>query len=154
MLYTHVYTSETSSALSAAELDRMCRGFAAANREAGITGMLFVVGDHFVQVLEGERDAVWQLLHRIIRDPRNRRLRTLYHGRLMRRRFPSWNMRWMRLDDRVVLRLPALQRLRERLRVLMSEEPSRESMMRVLGELPRLLPLDYYARRRLRAAAA
>jgi hypothetical protein len=153
MLYTHVYASEAHTALGRAELDRMCREFAKANREAGITGMLFVVGDHFVQVLEGERDAVWGLLRRIMRDPRNRRLRTLYHGRLMRRRFPAWNMRWMRLDDRVVLRTPALERLRERLRTLMSEEPTRQSMMRVLGELPQLLPLDYYARRDERAAA-
>lgn len=154
MLYTHVYASEARTAIGRAELDHMCRSFAAANREADITGMLFVVGDHFVQVLEGERDAVWTLLRKIIRDPRNCHLRTLYHGRLMRRRFPAWNMRWMRLDDRVVLRMPALERLRERLRVLMSEELTRQSMMRVLGELPQLLPLRYYARRGERRAAA
>jgi hypothetical protein len=153
MLYTHIYASEVCAVLGRAELSRMCRSFAAANREAGITGMLFVIGDHFVQVLEGEREAVWTLLHRIRRDPRNRRLRTLYHGRLVRRRFPAWNMRWMRLDDRVALRLPALERLRRCLRVMMSEEPSRQSMMRLLGELPQLWPLDYYARRRERATA-
>ncbi len=154
MLYTHVYASEASADLSTAELDRMCRSFAAANRKANITGMLFVVGDHFVQVLEGEREVVWELLRKVMKDQRNRRLRTLYHGRLMHRRFPSWNMRWMRLDDRVVLKQPEFKRLRDRLGVLMGEEPSRQSMMRLLGELPRLLKLDYYARSGARAAAA
>jgi hypothetical protein len=145
MLYTHVYVSQSTTLYNKAQLERMCQSFAAANARHGITGMMFYVGDHFVQILEGERQVVWQLLHNIRRDPRNQLFRTLYHGRLTRRRFPRWNMRVMRLNDRVVLPAAQLERLKECLLGLMEGDRSRESAQRLLSELPRLIPLDYYA---------
>jgi hypothetical protein len=145
MLYTHVYMSEAAKAYARAELDGMCAPFAAANARHGITGMMFYVGDHFVQILEGEREAVWQLLTNIRHDPRNHTFRTLYHGRLTRRRYPRWNMRVMRLNDRVQLPPERLAHLKQSLRFLMEGNRSREAAQRLLSELPRLIPLDYYA---------
>lgn len=145
MLYTHVYVSEATAALSIDDLEAMCAGFPEANARHAVTGIMFLVGRHFVQVLEGEREVVWSLIHNIRKDKRSHGFHTLYHGRLLRRRFPSWNMRWMRLDDHVKLNAPAMAHLRDRLRALMSRELSRESTQRLLIELPRLLPLEFYA---------
>lgn len=145
MLYTHVYVSQATKAFGKAQLDKMNAAFSAANAQYGITGMMFFVGDHFIQILEGEREVVWQLLTNIRRDPRNQRFRTLYHGRLTRRRYPRWNMRLMRLNDRVVLPPEKLAQLKQRLLGLMEVDRSRESAQRLLSELPLLIPLDYYA---------
>ena len=145
MLYTHVYVSKALVSSSKEALERMCADFATSNARHGITGMMFFIGDHFVQILEGEHEAVWKLLTNIRQDPRNEQFRTLYHGRLVRRRFPRWNMRLMRLNDQAKLAPEELKRLKESLRFLMNGEPSRESAQRLLSKLPLLLPLDYYA---------
>lgn len=145
MLYTHVYVSKATSAFSRTQLERMCDAFATANARHAVTGMMFYIGDHFVQILEGERHVVWQLIHNIRADARNERFRTLYHGRLLRRRYPRWNMRVMRLDDRVVLPPAQLQRLKQCLEGLMKDQCDRQSSQRLLCELPRLIPLDHYA---------
>lgn len=145
MLYTHVYMSQAAEAYDRVQLDEMCAAFATANAQHGITGMMFFVGDHFVQILEGEREVVWRLLNNIRFDARNQSFRTLYHGRLMRRRYPRWNMRVMRLNDRVMLPPERLAHLKQSLRFLMEGNRSREAAQRLLSELPRLIPLDYYA---------
>lgn len=145
MLYTHVYVSKSLVSSDKDELEKMCAPFAVTNARHEITGMMFSIGDHFVQILEGERDVVWQLLNNVRRDPRNEHFRTLYHGGLQRRRFPRWNMRLMRLNDQAQLAPDQLQRLKESLRFLMKGDPSRESAQRLLSKLPLLIPLDYYA---------
>lgn len=153
MLYTHVYTSESTEWLDEPRLRAMAAEFSARNALHGITGMMFLVGRHFVQILEGERETVWRLLHNIRADARSRGFITLYHGALLKRRFPRWNMRAMRLDDEVRLSAPGVKALRDHLHHLMAADGDRQATERLLHELPRLLPLAFYAARERRAKA-
>lgn len=58
----------------------------------GLTGVLWVAGDRFLQLLEGEDDAVEATMARIRRDPRHRDLRTPIERTIERREFQSWSM--------------------------------------------------------------
>ncbi|QPH52506.1 BLUF domain-containing protein [Pontivivens ytuae] len=62
------------------------------NSKHHITGMLIFSDGVFVQVLEGSTVEVLSLSARIAADPRNERLRVLWHGNVGERRFPEWSM--------------------------------------------------------------
>jgi hypothetical protein len=62
------------------------------NRRFNVTGGLIYDRDWFVQVLEGDRDAVIGTFERIAVDPRHRNLVIAESAHTRARRFPDW---WM-----------------------------------------------------------
>ena len=62
------------------------------NPANGITGMLCVSNNVFIQVLEGGRDEVCDLYHAIVRDTRHEQLRLLAYEEITERRFGGWTM--------------------------------------------------------------
>ncbi len=76
------------------------------NAKIGITGMLLVKGGHFLQLLEGERNAVEALFQKIERDPRHRDVTTLQHGALEKRNFPNCALGLQDLASAQVLAVP------------------------------------------------
>jgi len=62
------------------------------NPRRGITGMLCVSNDTFIQVLEGSRDEVCELFNTIVRDPRHTHVRLLVYEEIPERRFANWSM--------------------------------------------------------------
>jgi hypothetical protein len=62
------------------------------NPRYGITGLLLFSGGIFVQVIEGGRKNVSQLLTRIARDERNSDLQILLFAEIGERMFESWTM--------------------------------------------------------------
>ena len=62
------------------------------NQMNNISGVLMGVGDHFLQVLEGESEVLDELLAKIEVDPRHRDLRVLYRGEMGERVFGRWSM--------------------------------------------------------------
>ena len=154
MLTTHVYMSRFSRPFDVAELDVMCRHFARRNSETGITGVLMVIGDHFVQVLEGARDPVLDLVERILVDGRHREFRTLHRGLVHERRFPNWSMRMMNLDQHYTVNELAMSELRRLVKaVINSPVPSRTAMVQLLMAIPRVIALDGNAEAVVRSAA-
>lgn len=69
------------------------------NRAAGITGLLLLSGNRFLQVLEGPADAVNDLFGRIIRDKRHRDVRLLTYEPICETYFDDWNMYLVDLFD-------------------------------------------------------
>lgn len=67
-------------------------------RRHRITGALLVADDVFVQVLEGEEDAVRSLYCRIELDPRHEAVTVLQSG-MTERVFPCWSMATVSDDD-------------------------------------------------------
>ncbi|MBE9582823.1 BLUF domain-containing protein [Mucilaginibacter sp. JRF] len=57
-----------------------------------LTGMLMYAGGTFMQVLEGEREAVMATYHKILLDDRHRNVIELAAGPLQTRNFPDWSM--------------------------------------------------------------
>jgi hypothetical protein len=71
------------------------------NERAGITGLLLFNGRNFLQLLEGERDAIEGLLDRVEGDPRHSGVVVMTDIEIPSRRFPGWSMRLLRLSESV-----------------------------------------------------
>lgn len=62
------------------------------NEAVGVSGMLVYHDGTFLQVLEGDADAVNALLERIDADPRHHRIKFLLRSELPERSFGEWSM--------------------------------------------------------------
>lgn len=69
------------------------------NKAAGITGLLLLSGNRFLQVLEGPSDEVNALFGRIIRDKRHRDVQLLTYEPIGEVYFDDWNMYLVDLFD-------------------------------------------------------
>jgi hypothetical protein len=87
-----VYVSVAAENVAKDDLLDILAKSRAANAEAGITGMLLYKDGNFMQVLEGEEDAVRALYARIRRDPRHLGIVTLVEGQREDRSFGDWSM--------------------------------------------------------------
>jgi hypothetical protein len=75
-----------------AELGRLFSAARYHNKEQGITGALLLLGDRFVQTLEGDEEQVQALLARIRADARHEALEVLETGLVDGRVFGRWSM--------------------------------------------------------------
>ncbi|MCG6925941.1 MAG: BLUF domain-containing protein [Acidobacteria bacterium] len=87
-----VYVSVAAESVAKDELLDILSKSRTANAEAGITGMLLYKDGNFMQVLEGEEDAVRALYARIRRDPRHLGIVTVVEGQREARCFGDWSM--------------------------------------------------------------
>ncbi len=95
-----IYQSTCSERLiDNADLRELVQKSAEHNRTAGITGLLMLSGDQFLQVLEGPADAVNRLFGRIIRDRRHRDVRLLSFEQIGPTYFEDWSMHLVDLFD-------------------------------------------------------
>jgi hypothetical protein len=62
------------------------------NADWGLTGLLCHLDGSFLQILEGEADAVGRMYRRIHRDPRHDRMMILLDRPIAARDFPDWRM--------------------------------------------------------------
>ncbi len=69
------------------------------NRKAGITGFLVRTRHHFVQYIEGPREAVHALHEQLIVDPRHVEFEVLAEGPAEARVFPDWSMGYAEFED-------------------------------------------------------
>ena len=148
MLFTWIYMSRALQACDVAELDVMAARFAQRNEACAVTGVLMKVGDHFVQVLEGEEQTLLDLVARILKDERHSDFRTLHRGHIRERRFPKWSMRMMHLDRSFAVKAPAIAELRRLVKTVLrggvpgDPEGSRSATVRMLMAIPRVIALD------------
>lgn len=92
MLVRLLYASRAVATTSAAELDGILEQSRKNNAAQGITGLLCVSGDLFMQLLEGGRDEVCELYNAITRDDRHRHVRLLSYEEITERNFGAWTM--------------------------------------------------------------
>lgn len=101
-----VYVSSANTLFSPSELVDLLAQCHEQNATVGITGMLLYKDGNFMQVLEGEEEAVRALHSKISRDPRHQGLLTLAQGPLAERQFPDWSMGFRDLNAANVLTIP------------------------------------------------
>lgn len=65
------------------------------NSRDGVTGALCFNANFFLQCLEGERGAVNEAYHRILRDPRHEHPILLRYQEVPRRQFSHWSMGYL-----------------------------------------------------------
>jgi len=92
MLVRLLYCSQTAEPKREALLDDILAQSRRHNPSRGVTGLLCVAGDNFIQLLEGGRDEVCELFNDIVRDMRHERVRLLSFDEITERKFGSWSM--------------------------------------------------------------
>ena len=92
MLVRMLYASRSTGPLTSQVIESILSQCRRNNPERGITGVLCHSDDIYLQVLEGGRDAVCDLLGTIIADTRHANLRIVLFEEISERRFGSWTM--------------------------------------------------------------
>ena len=105
-LYSLVYASSAVELFSTDELVLLLERCRRNNAAVGVTGMLLYKAGNFMQVLEGEEEAVRQLHAKIMRDPRHRGVITLTEQMIPERQFGEWSMGFRNLADASLRDLP------------------------------------------------
>lgn len=100
MLIRLIYASESAEALSPTIAESIVQQARTANASRNITGMLVFGWQRFLQVLEGERNAVSEVFCRIANGPRHRRVVLLEAQPASERRFAAWTMGFAAADAR------------------------------------------------------
>ena len=92
------YVSNAVHLMTETDLTDLLRQARAINEAHVITGMLLYKDRSFLQVLEGDSDAVHTLYARIVRDPRHEKVKTLYDEPIAKRDFQEWTMGFRNLN--------------------------------------------------------
>ena len=95
-----LYLSLAQRPMSAQELMAMSCSFAARNAQIHVTGVLAYAGNRFLQVIEGERNAIEVLMQSIQRDSRHGNIAVVLDESVQTRLFAHWNMGYLNLSDR------------------------------------------------------
>jgi acylphosphatase len=107
MFYFHiVYASSAAQAFSKPDLEALLEQARENNAKLGLTGMLLYKDGNFMQVLEGEKEAVSKLVETIERDPRHKGVLVLLRGTSEERLFPDWTMGFRDLTDQSAAKPP------------------------------------------------
>ena len=123
------YTSLARLDLEADDLEAIHRTARNANALDGITGLLIFNGTHFLQIIEGQPQAIDELVEKLRRDPRHSGLEIRDERMVEARSFPDWSMELVRVSasyfeakDTVAERLPAATSTEVRDRVIRMTE--------------------------------
>ncbi|AWB06638.1 hypothetical protein A6A40_16345 (plasmid) [Azospirillum humicireducens] len=98
-MLTLLYRSDAVALLPFSALADICVRSSSNNRRLGVTGFLIEHEGTFLQVLEGEADAVGTLFDSISRDTRHRNLAVLGRWERQERSFGFWAMNFGPLDN-------------------------------------------------------
>jgi hypothetical protein len=91
------YTSLARLDLQTSDLQDIHRTARELNALRGITGLLVFNGTHFLQIIEGARDAIEELVETLRLDPRHSGLEVRDERKLETRSFPDWSMELVRV---------------------------------------------------------
>jgi hypothetical protein len=92
VLYQLIYASRARQPMSDSELTELLDVSRRNNTRDGVTGMLLYDAGAFIQVLEGEQEAVERLWLRIVKDRRHDGIVVIDRGPIDRRGFAQWPM--------------------------------------------------------------
>lgn len=98
MLVRCLYASRPSASCDARALDGILQQARKNNPALGLTGLLCVSNNLFVQVLEGGRDEICEIYNSIVRDERHEQVRLLIYEEISERQFGNWTMGQINID--------------------------------------------------------
>jgi hypothetical protein len=103
-----VYVSSAVALFQTADLVDVLEVSGRNNARDAITGLLLYKGGNFMQLLEGDDEAVWRVHARITQDPRHRGIMTILQEPIETRLFTDWSMAFGNLDDPAVASLDGI----------------------------------------------
>jgi hypothetical protein len=87
-----LYVSQAARDIPASDLDDILVAGRANNLARDLSGILIHIDSGFLQILEGQRDAVMQMYGRIAGDQRHSHPRVLVDRAIAARSFPGWSL--------------------------------------------------------------
>jgi hypothetical protein len=87
-----VYVSKTNHLFREKNLEKLAQRSRENNAKVAITGLLLYSPGFFMQLLEGEEDAIEKLYRIIQQDKRHSAVKCLVKRVVSKRSFPEWNM--------------------------------------------------------------
>jgi hypothetical protein len=93
MVHRLIYRSVVARPVRFQDVEAIAEISAKNNSKVGVSGMLVYTPSHFLQVLEGEKDAVEKVYSRVKKDPRHHMVQTLATETAAERAFGNWGMR-------------------------------------------------------------
>lgn len=114
-----IYVSQANTPMGNAELEDILNVSRQNNERDGLTGLLIYRFSsdsgrgHFIQMLEGEREAVRATYGRIADDPRHHTKILLEEGEMNARHFPNWFMGFKNADASELAAVPGFAELGE-----------------------------------------
>ncbi|MEW4452765.1 BLUF domain-containing protein [Bremerella sp. JC817] len=98
-MFALAYASYSTVDAGKLDLDGLAREAAVKNAALGITGYLCYDHGVFFQYLEGERQAVLELMDSIEKDPHHDVINKVMLGESDQRVFPDWSMQYLNRSD-------------------------------------------------------
>ena len=98
MLVQCLYASRAVETVTDATIKDILEQSRRNNLAAGITGLLCHTDDSYIQVIEGGRAEVSDLIARIMRDKRHAEVTLLVYDEIRERAFSEWSMGQVNLD--------------------------------------------------------
>lgn len=95
MTYQIVYSSQASRPMSLQDLESILDDARTGNEKRNITGALVFVDGVFLQILEGDKQAVRELMKSIEADERHFAVTVFHEGEAERPLFPDWRMAYV-----------------------------------------------------------
>jgi hypothetical protein len=92
MLVRCLYASRPAASPDAKAVETILEQSRRNNPAIGVTGLLCVADNIYLQVIEGGRDEVCELFNTIVRDDRHVQVRLLVYEEIGERRFGNWTM--------------------------------------------------------------
>lgn len=92
------YVSSATNKLSEKELLSLLEKAKVNNERSGITGLLIYIDGNIIQILEGEKDNVYDIYSKISSDHRHTGILKLLEGSLSERNFKEWSMQFKSLS--------------------------------------------------------
>jgi hypothetical protein len=93
-----IYVSHAADGLKSSDLHDILNKAHQVNATFGISGLLLYKNKRFMQLIEGQEDAVRGLYQKILQDPRHRDLIVLQEDTEPERQFPGWSMAFRNLN--------------------------------------------------------
>ena len=109
-LHELVYVSLAGHDMPPAELCELLTQARERNREREITGLLVYRNREFMQLIEGEREVVLALFHKIEDDPRHRHVYKIWDAPIAQRSCQNWSMGYAELTTPPGTRCPMVTR--------------------------------------------
>ncbi len=98
-MYSAIYKSRCKGVANWELVESILASSTKNNPTSGITGVLVATQTHFLQILEGEFEAINETLERISRDTRHEQVQLIRFSQVEKRRFNDWAMHGIGLFD-------------------------------------------------------
>jgi hypothetical protein len=99
MLHQLLYVSVETSPYTKEELVSLLKQSRKKNTTLGVTGILLYYKKHFFQVLEGEKDVIFDLFRMIREDERHTSVILMHDQPITERNFKDWTMAFIDLNE-------------------------------------------------------